>query len=257
MFGGQREFRGILISSPNGTIAELMLPFVDMIRDELILLNSSTPSFQVYHGIFCSEHAYAAPEQIKEVEIIVDGQLRYRYDFYIVAWKQKRRSTFLIAVPFSAMAQEVFPLFDESVRARKYKRLNLTSLVKAIGERDARTQNLIATSIRFRLAGGDTVKTVNVAGTDVLDSEYFRRTSKALHGISLVPRRLRLRFVKEGLSFALDADPHGNFRFRLRKEAANLCDLEPLLNLLDSTNFLEETAAFPLQAGQQEGDSDV
>ena len=251
MFSGQREFKALIFSSPSIStphdITDLLNSNVD--QDETSRLDPSQNSLEVYHCYYYTEKPYAALNLLEEVLVSFRGERAYKYDFYIALWKPKRRTHIVIATPFSSMAVDIFKILDTEIKGRKYKRLNLEGLIDVLQHNSNNIPNLVTTQIRFRVSGGDTVKSSQISGTDVLNSQYFRRISKTLSGIKLKPRRMRVKFDDGHESLSLEADKHGNYSFRLRKEGSNFPILSKVLSLLESAKLLEDTPAYPMRPG--------
>lgn len=260
MFSGQRDFRAVTFCSSLHDVRKVLGLFPKgALSDELGVVGAADGMFVVYHGFYYSTTEYCDADTLKDVAVPFPEGVRYRYDFYVCHWKRGRRGVLVFAVPFSRMAADMFGLLEERGRAyrRQYKKLDLDALVSQLTAGSPLSEEIAATAVRFRVSGGDTVQSATVSGSDVFGSELYQRTQESLHGINLVPRRVRIRYERYPERFTLEADTHGNFWFRVSKDGANIGGLYHLLTALDNANLLQDTVAYPLRPGIRKEDDEL
>lgn len=259
MFNGQRSFRTIILTSTARSLDEVLkLVPRDSISQQYEKFSYSETEPAIWHGFFYSETAYADPNKLAEIRMPYLGVEKYRYDFYACEVKLRRATAFVLSVPFAAMAEQMFEFIDEKSRRfkRKYKRVGLSRLSTYMQEDGARASDVIVSSARFRLDGGDSVKSVEMSGKDVFSSEIFRRSKENLKGLQLVPRRLRVRFGISSRRLTFETDIHGNFWIQVSKDAKNLGMIGSVLGFLEQADVLLDTLDYPLRRGVRDEEND-
>lgn len=254
MFDGQREFRAIVFESKGvGSVEDVtsLIPS-GSIAEELTEINGSN-NFSIRHGYFYSATPFAPPEVIAEVHVPFGGAVKYRYDFYACKWKSGRRTAFVVAVPFAKMAKEMFAFVDGS-KSRKYRKINLQALIEGLAGGGDPSRTMTATTIRFAVTGGDRVRRATLSGPDVTSSQVYQRLTESLHGIALLPRRVRVRFDDDRLRATCEADLFGNYWFHVSKGGGNLVAFGAFLDALQESKVLEDAIAYPLREEIEDGE---
>ena len=252
MFSGQRDFRAIAISSSLRDLPPLaeLLP-KDSVSKDFNIVGERKPEFIVQHGFYYSTVAYASPELLADIRVPFGKTEKYRYDIYVCKWQRQKSICTVLAVPFGKMAADVFGLIEEELRPQKrgFERVNLDGLITQLKAESPISGDLTVTSLRCRVTGGDKVQSAIFSGSDVVASHLYRRTTEALRGIQLVPRRARLRFEQPPTRFSFETDTHGNFWFHVSKDGANIQSLYHSLIALDRAKLIERTIEYPLREG--------
>ena len=251
MFSGQREFRGIVFSCSLSKISDLLGLFPrNVISKERTQIGEIQSTFEVLHCYYYSKVPYAPVEMLQEISVRIGRSTKYQYDFYVAKWQLRRTSVYILAVPFSRMAMDMFGVLEEKLHAysRKYKKLKLDEFLVSLQELNTVSARIAATAVDFRVSGTDTVNAARMSGADVVASEFYKRTTKTLHGITIEPRRVRLRYKDEAIRFSMETNKHGSFWFRVRKGGGNLPWLVNVLSTLEIGGLLSDDNAYPLRA---------
>lgn len=260
MFSGQREFRAVMFSVAKFDQSKDVLKCLaqDVRSDQLTAIEVSDKNVSIHHGFFYSSQVCAPPDVLKEVEVTIGRTKKYSYDFYVIRWKPKRTPSFIVAVPFGRIAEEMFGMLEHELGAKQrlYKHLDLQLLVDLLAESNSPLKNIESKAVRFLVTGGDTVKTAHLTGPNVARSKYYERTKKGLRGIKMKPRRVRFRFENGPAKFTLEADRHGNFWFPVSKEGGNLCWMAAAFEALATNGILSDTKGYPLREGLRTEDRD-
>lgn len=268
MFATKRPFRAIVCSSSLRSIDELLsrFPTGTIERDgepparaksqpDARASNDSTSLVRVH---FVTSKAYIDAELLDEIKVKRGNVWLYRYEMFICRYTDRRDGTLVVAVPFSGMARDVFGIVEDKMRGAKrhYKKINLDSLAKLLAEESSESLPFTATSVRFRVAGTDSVAAAVMTGTSVIPSETYSRIMKSLHGLRLVPQKIRFRFCADSAKTSCETDAHGNFLLRAGRSGSGLVAMSHMLRALEKTGVIETTLAYPLSKDALAGNSD-
>jgi|GEM_PF-3204670 hypothetical protein len=259
-FNGKREFRAILfqaanLSSPSDVMK--LLPKEWSSGRELNDLSvrqgpaDRKPKGEAFHGFLSLSKTYVTDENVLESIRDPEDDARYWYDFYIVQWNRRRRPVFLLAVPFSAMAVDVFSVIHEKTKGtrRTFKRIKLDELIKHMYVDTLESSTVHASSVRFRVVGDGRTTGLTISGKDVIRSDSYDRLKSSLHGIQVDPRRVSLKYKDTSVSLSVSTDVHGNLWFRARDNGVNVPWLLEFLSVMDQCKVLTDTTDYPLRRG--------
>jgi hypothetical protein len=252
MFSGQRDFRAIAVWSSSKEFPPLSEIFPkDAVAKQLTMVSDANPSFIVRHGYYYSSTEYASLDVLADARVPQGRSFKYRYDFYACEWERPKGSCIVFAVPFGKMAVDMFGTVEEKLRPAKraFERINLDLLVSQLAAEEPISSDITATSLRCRVIGDDKVQTAVYSGSDVIASQLYRRTTSALRGIRLVPRRVKVKYEQAPIRFSTEMDAHGNYWFHVSKDGTNVASLFEVLNTLDRANLVERTIEYPLREG--------
>jgi hypothetical protein len=176
----------------------------------------------------------------------------FQYEIYILAFRKASRASFMVAVPFSSMAREVFGRIHKRKPSSgfAYLRPTIDQFVQRLIDRFTGSERIKAVGINW-IVGGDTGRSdqVVVRGSDVVHSDMFKHLRNVPSGLTLKARRVLLRYEPPGGKEALKIgfDNFGNYSVWVRSEGQNLATTFQLLDVLDRADLIEEDAAFPVR----------
>jgi hypothetical protein len=248
MFNGQRDFRVIVVSSSCDAIEiTRLVDGAELLRTEGDDSKGDDSTALPMHGQYITECAYLNPDDLKEVSFRRRGRLMYRYDFFVQNLAVGERKAVLFAIPFAKMARDFFSSIDVELAGRTYQAVSLTKLLPKNGGSPPFPDLAVATSSTFRIKGNDSANLVRLDGTDVIASKFFRRCSRALQGLELIPEKMRLQLQPLGTSPRyMVADLYGNFWIRVRKNGENIPAFCSILKSFWENRLLIDRLPFPV-----------
>jgi len=256
MFDGKREFRSIIVQTSSSSAKEFLKCLGRAVDKKLKLVEQVDQSFAVFHGFFYSKTPFQDSDKLDAIKVTRNGSDCFKYDFYLVSRRQKKSTSFIVFVPFSKMASEMFGAVNEKISKRKYGVVNLESLLENLKSQSDFSSSFSPTMIKFLVSGNDSVNSTVLTGRNVIDSEYFKRTSKHLNGIELVPKRVRLSFKEDGASLSFSMDQYGNFWLRVKQGGVNLPLLSRVFDEFEKKSLLGSTIRYPLASSVSETENE-
>jgi len=256
MFSGQREFRGIIFSCTLNKISDLLSLFPkNVIAQKLDPIGEPQPTFEVIHSYYYSKENYTSlldsDNKLEKIRVQIGRKEMYQYNFYAAKWQPRNIPVFILAVPFTHMAVDMFKVLEEKLHGygRKYKKLDLDEFLITLRKRNKVSACITATAVHFRVSGTDTVSSAKMSGIDVVSSEFYKRMTKTLHGITITPRIIRFRYDDKATRFSIETNKHGSFWFSIHKRGANMPWLLNVLRILEEGKLLIDVKAYPLRTG--------
>lgn len=245
MFRDERVFRAILFSSPslrNLEAARALLPKRAVTTAEPA---AKCPGGVVEHLYYYSQHEFTRNidllEQAKEKR---HGVMQYRYNMYLIGVATGKAFSVMLAVPFKAMAQEIYSHLRNVTRGRdfQFSRILLNRTLEISENGDGVAALLKVTRIKFNVEGDGFADSVGLVGTHLAQSTTLRSFLVSLKGPTMTPELIRISLDD---TFSLATDQLGHYWFRVAKSGANLTHIPEVLKFMSKLGLVEAGSAFP------------
>jgi len=206
---------------------------------------------------YTSELCFVRSSNEEKRGALRNGAGSYEYEVCILEYIKNTPPVFLVAVPFSGMARELFG----KVHAAKpsadfvYLRPSLDALVEALLARKAALERIRTVGLNWAIAG-DTGRSdqITLRGSDVIHSAAFRHLRSPTSNLALSLRKVQI--VHEGFvgqrQLKLTFDKFGNYSVWVALEAGNLPDVFKVFELLLKRGLIEHDPAFPVRNREDE-----
>lgn len=176
----------------------------------------------------------------------------FQYELYILSLEKNASTTFLVAIPFSTMAREVFGVIHQNKPSSEFRYLKprINDVVAKLIKRFPGSERVKMVGINWTVAGdsGHTDQLV-LRGSDVIHSQMFRDIKAIKSSLSLHPRKLLLRYENRGGDEPLKVafDKFGNYSIWVRSEGQNLPIAFQFFDLLERSKLVEDEVGFPVR----------
>jgi hypothetical protein len=250
MLRDKRQYRAIIFSSPKLPNEECIPDYLPQTaRGERETIESSNDDMTLSHMYYLSETEFASGP-FDDESIVRKGRKQFiKWSMYYGSIRQRRRRLLFIAVPFSRMAEEVFGIIDSQTGGigRVYCTPDLKAIVKTISSGGNHECGVTASGVRFQVTGDSEVNSLTLSGNDVLSSRTYLRATKELHGIGLIPKRLRINHASSLGKLVCECDTFGNYWFRVSAGGLSVFRLAPFISFLCENKLMSEETSFPLR----------
>lgn len=182
---------------------------------------------------------------------------QFQYDVYILSYRKLSQQLFAVAIPFSAMARELFGKIHERKPSSNFVYLKpaVNSLVNKLVERFIGSERIKVMGINWAVAG-DTGRSdqVILRGSDVIHSNMFKQLRDTKGGLAISARKVQVRFEAPGGTEPLRVafDKFGNYSVWVRPEGTNLPVVFQLFELLNKAKLIDDERAFPVRNRDEE-----
>lgn len=250
MFKGGRDFRLIAFTSPIITTTEEVvksLPYWDISNP--IELVSDNPDYSFKHYYFYRETAYFPSHGVPDNEAKGlftkhNGVDVFQYNFYIAKFSidsltqgGEATSIFLIAVPFTAMAIELFSEFKNNSKGLKvqYLKIDIEALVCFLKSGDNLEGDIKMTKLELDIEGDSPTKSAVLAGSDVPNSITYKSVIQSLNKMAVAHRKCKLIYDdRVNKRLVIIADMYGNYTVPLNINGMNLPFVATVFKYLQS-----------------------
>lgn len=259
MHRDKRQFRAIVLTAPRLEGPEAIVNCLPSAAcGEVDEFDSGDANVSLRHMYYLSDKEFTSGP-IDDALIIRKGRKQlYKWSMYYGHFRLKRRVFVFAAVPFSRMAEEVFGLVDAATKGigRVYAVPDLNLIAKYIAGQQDDEERLVATGVRFQVTGDSDVNSMSLLGADVLSSRTLSRATKELHGIGLIPKRVRMSHTTPSARFGCECDTFGNYWFRVSGGGASVFRLAPFIGLLAEHRLIGDDPSYPLRKAVRELEED-
>lgn len=206
---------------------------------------------------------YYSPQQFtRNIEILSKarerwhGTMQYRYNLYLIGFKQKNRYFVVLGVPFWKMALDVYRQFRDATRGQglSFKTIPLGKVLDTSKTSEDLNSKIKITRVNFNIEGDSNADSVFLTGTNLARCATLDTLIANLKGPTLVAQTLRMTYDDR---FAIETDQFGNYRFRVSKHGNNLPFLPKVFSTLDSIGLVNDTAAFPYLSQVESANDDL
>jgi len=196
-------------------------------------------------------------EARKEALRTAKGEALYEYEVCVLVYRKGKTPVFLVAVPFSGMARELFGKIHSAKPSAdfRYLRPSLEALIEALLDPKSKLERMRTVGINWAVAG-DTGRSdqITVRGADVIHSAAFKHLRDPSSKVSLSLRKLQI--IHEGVGgqqrLKLTFDKFGNYGVWVTQEAGNLPDVFKVFELLRKRDLIEKDSDFPVRNREDE-----
>lgn len=251
-YSDRRDFRAIVFSSKKiQSISDVARMFGGQLR-------RADADSQVARVKFRSKTCFLrSTDEIKR-NILKDANSDlYTYDVYIISRKAKNDMSFMVAVPFSGMAREVFGKIHDKrpPQSFAYLRPKLGLLLDCLKQKKEGTESFHSTGINWAVSGDSgRADQVTVRGSDVVDSKIYEQLIATQNVEALSLKKMQLRFGKIGEkeNVKLSFDQFGNYGVWVSAEGSNLPKVFDALDILSKMKVMESDEEFPVRIRDDE-----
>lgn len=262
-YRSKRDYRAVLFSSPGLETAQQVTelfggkPVPEREQRGLADLNDTDVEGTrvVYRSDLC--FLRSSNEARKAALRTGKGQGTYEYEVCVLAYRKGKLPVFLVAVPFSGMARELFGKIHSAKPSSefRYLRPSLAALIESLLDPKSKLERIRTVGINWSVAG-DTGRSdqVTLRGADVIHSAAFKHLRNPDSGVSLSLRKVQV--IHEGFGgqqrLKLTFDKFGNYGIWVTQDAANLPDLFKVVELLRKRDLIEKESDFPVRNREDE-----
>ena len=281
-YRGERTYRAVLFRSPNLDSIEAIAKLFDGLpighkQGVFSIAKQNVTGIRVYYE---SQNCYLRTSNLETKNALIVKQHEdeqgkkknvYGYEVCVLMYARSKVPLFLVAVPFSGMARELFGKIHDHRPSTDFKYLHpsledlLTALVQneMVLEKNPETLDrnqeqlscLKTKGINWTIAGETgATEQITLRGKNVIKSKVFSYLRAPEENLALSIRRLQL--VHESIGgtekLKISFDKFGNYSVWAAEHASNLADLFTLYDLFQKNDFIRESTAFPVRDQNEE-----
>lgn len=250
-FRYEQNYRAVAFRMPDiQSLNELTSLFLSHSIERAELDISPTKGFEVEHYYYYSPQIFSSKlEAISENQKKIRGVINYRYNLYFFATKVKHVKVYFIAVPFLAMALELYPFIEKKISGRdaKYQCVNLSAFLNAVAENRHMQGSLTIKKIKYKIGGDGLADNFIVNGIDIPHSITIKTidTSLMARGLLHSPEQIRASLTQKSLKLVLEVDRATHYKFWVGKGANNLVGVASIMNYFIEEQLIIESTMFP------------
>ena len=180
----------------------------------------------------------------------------FSYDVYVVSHRRGQDNLFMVAVPFSGMAREVFGQIHDKKKFSSfaYFRPQLDQMVNKLSAKEKGSEQFSVTGVNWAVSG-DTGRSdqITLRGRDVIESKLYRTLNETKPGLDLSLRKIQLRFkTSNQRDVKVSFDKFGNYGLWVSAEGASLSSVFRIIDLLQKMKIMKADHEFPVRNREDE-----